>query len=601
MSKTSNIKNRQKSTKTNFLLLLPIFLIVTVLPLIVLFKVVPTHLESYDWYGTQEYASDYFIYYKQVFLIIIASIMAIILLIRKFINKDYVGIHKTLLPLLVYTLLAIISTLFSKYRFFGIHGFIEQYENIFCIIGYTLIVYYIYLNIKNEYQLKMLIYAIATGAIILGIIGTLQLAGYDYFNNSFFRKIIYCNYPEYLNSDSSAQTRLVYTTMYNPNYVGVYTSTIITLFTLLIFYAKKYYDFIIYTAVVIFSFISLIGSQSKAGLVTLIVTQIILCFLMRKKIAKLWYVAIPILTAIILSFSLYNLSTDYKLVKKIKQSFILSKTPTPELSSINTLEDGISVEYKGDYLFISLDANHNLVLKDRNDNEVAYSIYATLEDGSLVIQPSLGSFCDVPIINNINASDETIDLCLVIDNKTWAFSKKYSKQYLYLNRFNKLSPIKTHTSNILKGYENFATKRGFIWQRSLPLLKDNIILGSGADSFPFVFPQHDYVSFYNNDYESEVISKPHSYYLQIAIQSGVLSLICILLFFGYYLVQSIRIFIKSKFNSYLEQVGLAFFLAIINYLITCITNDSSLVVTPIMWVIIGCGIVTNKLITTKSK
>lgn len=47
----------------------------------------------------------------------------------------------------------------------------------------------------------------------------------------------------------------------------------------------------------------------------------------------------------------------------------------------------------------------------------------------------------------------------------------------------------------------------------------------------------DYAAMYKSGYEDMIISKPHNIYLQCAMQSGMLSLVCLL---GFYLIYFIK-------------------------------------------------------------
>ena len=50
----------------------------------------------------------------------------------------------------------------------------------------------------------------------------------------------------------------------------------------------------------------------------------------------------------------------------------------------------------------------------------------------------------------------------------------------------------------------------------------------------------------------------------------------------------------------MEQTGVSIFIGTIAYLITGISNDSTITVAPIYWVLIGIGIALNYRLNTKS-
>jgi O-antigen ligase len=124
-------------------------------------------------------------------------------------------------------------------------------------------------------------------------------------------------------------------------------------------------------------------------------------------------------------------------------------------------------------------------------------------------------------------------------------------------------------------------------------LKKHLILGSGADTFAIAFPQQDYVGIYNAGFDSQFVSKPHNMYLQMGVQTGVLSLIAFLVFYGMYFISSIRLYIKGHFNSYFAQIGVGVFVGTFGYMITGIANDSTIAVAPMFWTLMGLGIAIN--------
>ena len=207
------------------------------------------------------------------------------------------------------------------------------------------------------------------------------------------------------------------------------------------------------------------------------------------------------------------------------------------------------------------------------------------------------------IFPNLGINGWTIEIASsVIPGKvtTWNFVKK-NTGYVYYNYYGRESYIEKADTALFDGYEDLASKRGFIWARTIPLLKKYLFLGSGADTFSIVFPQHDYVSFQNNGYGEQLISKPHCWYLQVGVQTGVLSLLALLVFYGMYFVQSIRLYSTKISDSYLAQVGVAVFVGTIGYMIAGITNDSSITVAPVFWGVIGLGITVNTMVKHQRK
>jgi hypothetical protein len=150
------------------------------------------------------------------------------------------------------------------------------------------------------------------------------------------------------------------------------------------------------------------------------------------------------------------------------------------------------------------------------------------------------------------------------------------------------------------GWENnpaFGSGRGYIWSRSLPLLKDTIVLGHGADTFALYFPHNDYVGMGTaNWYAGMFIDKPHSFYLGAGINTGVLSLISLLTLYLLYLVQSFSLYRRETYEGFCPIVGAGIFIGICGFLAAAFFNDSSVSVMPMFYGLLGTGIAVNMLV-----
>lgn len=135
-----------------------------------------------------------------------------------------------------------------------------------------------------------------------------------------------------------------------------------------------------------------------------------------------------------------------------------------------------------------------------------------------------------------------------------------------------------------------ANGRGYIWNKTIAILKNYIILGSGADTFTIVYPNNDIVDKYNNGYDNMFITKPHNLYLQIAVQTGVISLICFLIFYLWYFISSMHIYFTHKLDNLLAITGFSIMLGTMGYMISGLANDSTITISPLYWGLIGIGI-----------
>lgn len=588
---------QERSTEESILLLFPLILAVTLLPLIVKMHTYHTNLSSFDWYTVTDEAADFFLFYKQWFFVGLSCLATAIIGIRAFWNKKTLKYEKSLLPLFLYALLALLSTLFSKYRSFGFSGIFEQFENIFCILGYVLMVYYAYVIIETEKELTIMIRFVAIGALVMGIIGTLQAFGLDPLNTVAFKSSMAEQGVDINSLTMAFENGRAYGTLYNPNYLGVYASFMIPIFTVMFFFAKNVWDYLLYGSVVITSIISLVGSQSKAGFISVVFGLFFALIMLRKYLIKKWKVIIPVITVLVITFIVINKMNNNVYLTSIKNAFQLTKNETPDLSSINTQSDGVEITYKGNTFKISLDDTRSLMITEGEDTSLTYD-YIASGDGYDMYLINDARFTDiVPFVyTGSEYVDKHFDFGFNYNNESYHFSKTYNQnEYMFFNRYGRFSPFKTAESALFTGYESFASRRGYIWSRTIPLLKNHILLGTGADTFITAFPQYDYIGLSTNWFQSELISKPHSLYLQIGVQSGVVSLISFFIFFIIYLVQSIHLYFRTLYTTLSAKIGLAICTGVISYLISGISNDSNISVAPVFWCIVGIGFTSNLL------
>lgn len=589
--------DKQRLSTTSLYLLFPLFLIVTVLPLIVSMHSYRAGLGSYPWFPADDNVSDFFLYYKQWFFVFLAGICFVTLIFKTIKDKRTLKAPIAFYPLFGYALLALISTLVSEHRAFGFSGLFEQFENVFCLLGYVLVAYYAFLILQSEFEIQLMINALAVGALIIGLIGTFQAFGMDFFNTALGKSLIVEKGvdPSILNM-AFGEGR-TYATLYNPNYVGVYASMIIPFYVVLLFYKHKTYEYVLYGSVVITQIISMFGSQSKTGLISIAVSGLFAVILLRKILLRRWYVVVPLVASACIGFFVINAVQDNAYLNAIKIAFQGKETPVPPLTNITTTTDYIEVTYKGNTMTVVQINKQELILKDATQTLLETEVIETEDSGKVlrIIDPRFEGIS--PLILN----DDIVDFGFLIDNVPWYF--KYNtetSEYLFYNRYGKFSPIEKAPGMVFTGNEHFGSGRGYIWSKTLPLLSKNILLGSGADSFAFEFPQYDFVDMVNYGFGEQLITKPHSLYLQIGVQTGVISLLCFLAFYFIYLVQSIGIYIRKKELTKIDMIGIAILVSSVSYMVSGISNDSSITVAPIFWVLMGLGYGVNKVVKKKT-
>ncbi|NLL01212.1 MAG: O-antigen ligase family protein [Clostridiales bacterium] len=557
-------------------------------------KYYQANLSKYSWFTYEDVYSDFFLYYKQGFFLITIFIMAAILLYKGYTDKRNIDFPRILVPLAVYGGLALLSSIFSKYRSYSFSGIHEHFESIFVLLGYCLIVYYCLQVVKTEEDVRLIINCFLVSVIVMSILGLTQYLGRDFFTTDIGLKMILpkAQWPIRDSVQFKFEKNRVYLTFYNPNYVGSYAAMAGSFFLVLASLVRERKRMIpLYILASLGIFISLLGSKSKTGIIALAISGVFVLIVISKYIIKYFYFSIPIVLLLISIVVLYNKANDNILSNQIKQATTFHKTEV-SLKDIITDDDKVIVNYQENQLHVQYSVEDGYgYFSAEDDNGKTLDLEFSEDTNEFIVQDE--RFPGFKL--GIDLYNDTPIFYITIDNHDWFFTNQTDGTYYYLNPYGKLDKIKTAPHAVFSGYEKYASGRGYIWSRTIPLLKKNILLGSGADSYMLEFPQQDYVALHNFGFGNQLLTKPHNLYLQISVQTGLLSLIAFLAFYGMYFISSLKLYLKGKYKSYYAKVGVATLVASLNYMILGLANDSSITVTPVFWVLLGLGITVNRL------
>ncbi len=589
VKKTGNDSSRSDTLNP---LLIPIIFITAILPIFVRFKEYKSDFTKYLWFSSSDKYIDFFLYYKQLFFDITFLIMIAIIIWKAYQNRSKLHFTPIFIPLCLYALLSLLSSVFTEYRSYTFTYSYELFESIITILAYCTVVYYIYLFVNSEQDIKTVIHALLISVFVLGFIGISQTVGHDFFASDIGRKLIAPTsiWNQIETFSFNFGEKYAYLTFYNPNYVGVYVALIAPFLLIQALFSKKSTTVVLYFIGLIGLIISLIGSKSNAGMIGLVAALLFAIIFFWRYFIQYKKITIPILSVIVIALIILMIPFGSKLTTKV-QNVLQSSKCNPNLTNIQANDDAVIITYAGNDMKISYTVESSGGVKFQFLDDASNMLQAQENpDGGFTITDS--RFSNI-IVTPYMLTDK-IGFGVAIDGITWYFTNQTDDHtYYYYNDYGKLVKPQNAPSAIFTGYEKLFTMRGYIWSRTIPLLKDYIILGSGPNTFSLVFPQTDYVAHKNAGFTSEIINKPHSLYLQIAIQTGLISLIAFMIFYGWYFISSFRLYIRGRLNSYYTHVGFGIFIGTVGYMISGITNDSSIAVAPVFWAFIGLGIVVN--------
>lgn len=574
--------------RTNTWCFLPIIFSVAVIPLIVYLKITPLEgiVEDY-WIHDKVY--DFYSYYKAMFFIF-ASLLAMLVTAYQYykgkieIKKSYIYI-----PLIAFSLFIILSTLFAEHVDLALQGYPGRYEGMYVLLAYLLMSVITFNVTQTPYQIKLIISGLFLSGTIIGTIGIFQYFGYDFFQSSIGIWLILPNAYKDLVSSLQFKSGMftITSTLYNSNYVGSYMAMLvpITFFFTLYFKQRK---FMVVTGVIsCLMFANLIGSNSRAGMVGITLSFLLAFLLFYKYLLTHWKKVVLIFFAYILIFLLLNLASSGKAINRVESIWNISipNEETLSLEDVKLSQRSVEFVFNNDLLVFTIEENEELVLKDSKNDLVDYTYNKELD--SFVVEDPRFQHYSFFVKDNI--------LVIGIHDALLYFALT-NEGMKFINEKGELVTFEDVEHWGFEGRERLGSGRGYIWSRTLPLLKDTLFLGHGPDTFVVYFPQHDYLGkllYMRNSFE--LVDKPHNLYLQTAINTGLPSLIAMITMFSMYIISSIRLYWKDPMEHIYAISGIAILIAIVAYLVTGMFNDSVVSVAPVFWILFGLGLACNYL------
>lgn len=455
-------------------------------------------------------------------LVAILMIMSIMIYLKKpsvlasFKNPKYVVVG-------VMIVLIALSTLLSANREVALKGFIDRYEGFWVWTAYLSLLFLTPFFIRTEkHVLKVFEYFMYASGIVY-LIGTMQYFGMDLFKTSWVKFFIMSSENLKQLGDIKVAGEAVYSTLYNPNYIGSFMALSLPVTLYLIDKAKNKRSLIVGVSILCVSLFSVIGAHSLAGIL----------------------IAFFILMVVSLNKTLQCLKGQASWISNITISFVVSVLI-------------ISGCFLNDPVFRS-EIHMGSILP--NDFRI---IENTLPD---VDPPTKIN----PITNDGNINPDAI------------------------NELFKTNGLTSGGETIALGnQESVASGRGYIWARTLPLLKQTVILGHGPDTFAFYFPQDDAGKISALGSINRMVDKPHNFYLQMIMSFGGLFFLC-------FIALMIFVCIELRRRSIDTVSGLynPIFLALLCYLIIGLVNDSTIGTSSYFWIIASLGL--NSLEKIESK
>lgn len=587
-----------------------LFICAGIIPFIVKMIDVPTRLSEYGTVRSARVIRDAFSYYKMTILIILGVILAIYSVMDAHIDDLKKSIKKPVFFLpAAFIGLSLLSALLSHNKDVAFYGATERYEGFWVWAVYILLFVSTFTYIKNKTPLYIVLGGLACGAILTGTVGALQFLGKDPYETELFTKLIM---GEYYEEGKTLGIRFtsVFSTLYNPNCVGIYTGMLCPFFLLTGAFApvKSWYKYAL-IAVGALLFVNLFGCESLGGFIGLAAglafSLLIAVIYFAKSSEKAKMIAPAAIVVCFLSALAFIMTGGSKIAQKI--DVIRTAVSDPEYIENPFFFEDLKLEDNTAYIKIK---TGTILIPDNNGEwSVKFIPEGESEPYDIEAKPVtakkdiyLSSYsCDIPglIESGVNVVGDGVIEFAGGDGKTSSTSfyfKLDGAAMTVLDMFGNTVDINKEYKSIgFKGLERLGSNRGYIWSRSIPLIANNIIVGAGPDCYVFEFPQQDIISKLNYlGNPNIIIDKPHNFYLQIAINSGLISLVVLLALFMMYIINTLKAVFVTDDGYFMLGLRLGALAGVIGYLAAVTTTDSVVSVSPVFWILLGLGFAVNK-------
>lgn len=579
MKQTKAIKKAKEKKHFNDLLL-PIILILCIMPFVVYMAEYDYGYSEYLWHSDNSILQDFYTYYRSIFFLVVVFFLVVILAFRLALYKEDTKDYKIFFPLVGYGFFVLLSSIFSINPKASWLGNFVDLEGFFVLLGYCLTAFYTYQIMKKQ-DYQTIIKAIQIMFLPMSIVGWFQVFKHDLLNYEWVQRIVMSDYffSEYGGTVEDVFTgNNVFLTLYNPNFAATFLVMFSCVFFVFTIYAKDFKERILNGILLLNALILCWFTYTRAALVAIAIVLIVFAiFQIQKHNKAILKVMIPSALALFAFLFILDFATGGKYIGRL-----IDTQKSTGLTSILTTERGVEITYEGEtYILGFAEDNASVLLTDDAGNELSVTY---TESGDM----------ELPFAKDAYATiidwDSYPTLLVLLENTTLQFIEDDGTYYYYTD-WGKIDSMTEIPHVDFHGLESLGSGRVYIWSRILPILKNYIFIGSGPDTFAEAYPQNDYVGkMIYAENPGRIMERAHNDYLMRWVQTGLLSLICLLVFYGLFFKKCFAFYKDNSMDCDSSKLGLGCLLGCIGYLVCCLFSDSTLYTTPVFFVFIGLAL-----------
>ncbi|HEY9058980.1 MAG TPA: O-antigen ligase family protein [Pseudobacteroides sp.] len=577
--KKAYARSDERNKIQNILAICVVIFTVAFIPIIVRLKIFE------DPANTLPDAYDFFAFWKSwaLYITAIAALIPLFIALKNFLfNKKQEAIisiiskEKRIFLILtgLYLAACLFSTILSKNISIALFGYRCQSEGFFTIASVFIITACGMLFIKGC-KINLIYKAIYISAGIIFIIGIFQFIGLDPFKADLIKSIIIPGkYGDLANSilfpdnPSSSFRNSIYSTLYNSNVFGTYAALIMVFSMSRAIYSadKKHRMFSLF--IMSLALFTLINCFSRGAYLGAAFGSIVIALMTLKRIKNYYKSIIPVAIIIVLVIIAAALIGKGKVFERLSTVDIDTQDAatgvTERISDFSLINNKLILFFNKRSLNIEKRGN-DLVFSDTEGREMTID-YSPEDEGYKINKDNYRDFIVFADRENLFVKKKNALLRFIIRDDGFILADAAGKE----------AKISGPQSGVFTGRERFASGRGYIWSRTIPLIKKNIVVGSGPDTFYYAFPQDDYqgkLKFMYNAYIN--IDMAHNIFLQKAIETGGFSMIIFVIIIIWMLLSAFR---KSS----------ALMLAItVVYCVCGLFTDENICTMIVFWPLIG--------------
>lgn len=580
-------KKKAKKEKKQYFndLLLPIIFTLCVLPFTVRLKEYDYGYGGYAWHSEYSVLQDLYTYYRMWFFLIIVAIAAIVLVFRMALYKEKNKSARAFIPFAVYLGFVALSCISSANPKAAWLGNIPAMEGFLVLAGYGIIAFYTYQIMETERDYATVYKGMEISFVLMSIIGWMQVFMKDPLLFPVIQKLIMSEeYYEYY----EGQMYNIFTgnnvslSLYNPNYAVIYLIMFACVFAAGAFCSKEKKQKIISVVLLIDALILTWFTYSRAGLVALLVVGVmcIVVYFKETGVKKLRYALY--LAGGLLALAGAFVAVDMAVFDGHYVHRMIDAKKDDQLKDILTTGQGVQIDYGDENFLLSLtDEETGTVLRV---TDAAGTECAALTEADEEYRLPIATECEVSVAQ---WNDRPCIFLYMYDNLL-TFAKE-GDAYVYVTAWGKEDQMVAVEHVDAGGLENLGSGRIYIWTRILPILKHYLLLGSGPDTFAEVFPQNDYAGkLVYAENPARIMERAHNDYLMKWVQTGLLSVVSLIVFYIFILKKG-GISFKRKCFEHSSKNIMAFgcLLGCVAYMVCGMFSDSTLYTSPVFYVFAG--------------